>query len=41
MYRCAACLWHATISDDVASARAEDELITVDSAAKAIKTAIS
>jgi len=37
MYRCAACLWHATISGDVASARAPDGLITVDSTARAIK----
>jgi hypothetical protein len=37
MYRCAAYLWHANISGDVASARAEDRLTTVDSTARAIK----
>ena len=37
MYRCAASLWHAAISGDVASARAPDGVITVDSTARAIK----
>jgi len=37
MYRCAASLWHAANSGDVASTRAPDGLITVDSTARAIK----